>query len=562
MRVICAASNLTATYRPCGVYTVRGETEDYAVEILPPYNKDLGITSYVHPVGQVCPDPQGKIRIVVMNYGGETQTFSASNAATLTATVTGPVPGTYTTTLDAGTLAPGESRTLVIDNVDISTPGSYQINAQLTYAGDMYAANDAMSNTATVVSMASTATGYEAIPYNQDFDFNNNDDPNWLPTFWTKENSNANYTWRVYAGTSPNSGSNAGPNTDHTYYPSNSGHFAAVANANVTTYQNHYTALTSGCINLHYQNGYPAEVNFYDYFLGASNADFDLIVEAGSGSYYMPVDTFHKADASQLDNTFPWEKLTATLNGYDEVGRLRFKVTNHHHRLDVCIDDINVQAGLPDLQVVAVSYPYDFRDSIEHPNSCLIIGDSVHVKALIKNNGSSAFTNFDLVAMMNVGMHHDTIIEHVNDVLQPGQVMEYEFTHGFLVTDLVNHLQFSVRGLIDLDRNEQNNIKTITTCTNNGLPDDYEMGNGMVLYQNVPNPALTTTRISYLLGEEGKTTLKIFSTAGQLIYSDTQDAVFGDNHYDVDVAHLAAGVYYYTVSSNKATLTKKMVIQK
>ena len=84
----------------------------------------------------------------------------------------------------------------------------------------------------------------------------------------------------------------------------------------------------------------------------------------------------------------------------------------------------------------------------------------------------------------------------------------------------------------------------------------------MVLYQNVPNPALTTTRISYLLGEEGKTTLKIFSTAGQLIYSDTQDAVFGDNHYDVDVNNLAAGVYYYTVSSNKATLTKKMVIQK
>ena len=42
MRVICAANNLTATYRPCGVYTVRGETEDYALEILPPYDKDLG----------------------------------------------------------------------------------------------------------------------------------------------------------------------------------------------------------------------------------------------------------------------------------------------------------------------------------------------------------------------------------------------------------------------------------------------------------------------------------------------------------------------------------------
>ena len=562
MRVICAASNINTTYRPCGVYTVRGETEDYAVNILPPYNTDLGIASYVHPVGDVCPDTAGRIRVTIKNFGGETQIFSTSNAATITATVTGPVPGTYTTTISSGSLASGESKVVVLDGVNISVPGSYQINSHVTYPGDMYTQNDQMSVTANVVSLASTATGYETLPYSQNFDFNNNDDANWLPQYWSKEQSNANYTWRVYTASSPNSASNAGPTADHTYPNSTSGHFAAVPNGNVTTYQSHYAALTTGCINLHYVNGYPAEVNFYDYFLGAANADFDLLVEAGSGSYYVTCDTFHKADASQVTNTSPWEKITATLNGFDEVGRVRFKVTNHHHRLDVCIDDVNIQEGLPDLQIVGITYPYDFRDSVEHPDACLAIGDTVHVKALIKNNGPSAFTNFDLYAFMNVGISHDTIVEHINDVIQPGETVEHVFSQGFYIDELVGYLQFSVRGEIALDRNLQNNIKTITSCTNIGLPDDYEIGGGMVLYQNIPNPAVTTTRIPYLMGDNEKTVLKIYTALGQLVYSDTQDAQFGDNYYDVDVTNLPAGVYYYTVSSNTASLTKKMVVQK
>ena len=90
----------------------------------------------------------------------------------------------------------------------------------------------------------------------------------------------------------------------------------------------------------------------------------------------------------------------------------------------------------------------------------------------------------------------------------------------------------------------------------------YEAEQGVVLNQNMPNPAEDQTTIVYLLPDYGKTTLQIYSAMGQLLYTDSQEGVFGQNQYDVKTANLAAGVYYYTLTFKDVTLTKKMVIQK
>ncbi len=555
MRVICAAGALTAANSPCGIYAYRGETEDYAVEILPPYEKDMGVFAYLHPVGTVCADTNAKVKVQIKNLGSETQVISANNPLTLTTTVTGPVPGTYTMTLDEATIAPEETYMCELVDVNFSVPGSYTLNTELTYAGDMYAANDEKSITVQV-----SSTPFYPIPFEQDFDYNNNDEDGWLPTDWTLTNSNNNYKWVVYSGSSPNSANDAGASHDHTYPNSSVGHFAAVTNGNVTTYQSQYTILTSGCINLHYVNGYPVEVGFYKYFLGPTNADFTMTVEAGSGEYFVPIDTLTKADGGQTSALSDWTKHVTALNGYDEVGCVRFKVTDHRYRMDVCIDDINIEVGLPDLAVVSVNYPYDFRDSIEHPDACLEIGDTIYVGATLKNNGNSRLSEFDLIAVMQVGMWKDTIIEHVSETIEPGATFDYVFHDGFTLYDM-GYVQFSVSCNIEYDKDLTNNIKTLTSCTNSGV-DDYSVGEGMVLYQNIPNPAVTTTKIMYLLPEAAKTTLNIYSTTGQLVYSANQDAYEGNNYYEVNVSNWAEGVYYYSVTNGKGTLTKKMVIQK
>ena len=567
MRVICAAGSLTAANSPCGTYNYNGETEDYAVEIQQPYGKDMGIFAYDHPVGQVCPDTNAKIRIVVKNLGTEAQTFSADNALTLTTTVTGPNPATYTTTLDEGTIPVGGTKQLVMENVNLSTGGTYHLTTQLTYAGDLYASNDTMSVNATVITnTANTPTGFATVPFSEDFDQNNSELETWLPAGWFLENSNNNYKWKCYKGASPLSGNGYGPMHDNTYANNatfqNLAHYFCVSyGSNATTYASHYTALTTGCINLHYKNGYPVEVDFYKFIHGANDADFVMTVEAGSGNYYVAMDTLTKADGDQTSNTSPWTQHVSTFNDYDEVGRIRFKVTGQHNRIDPAIDDIGVNFGLPDLAVVSVDYPYAFTDTVDHPNNCLQIGDTLHPVLTLKNNGNSPISNFQVMCVIKAqgANEADTLLETVTDVLAPGDTMQYTFESGHEIVDS-RWVECYLYGIIDYDKNNTNDMKRVISCSNTGI-EDYEL-TGMQLMQNVPNPATGMTKIEYVLPEYGKASLNIYSALGQLMYSDTQEGVEGSNFFEVNASKLADGVYYYTLTFKDIILTKKMVVQK
>lgn len=562
MRIILASTNLSAAYRPCGIYSAKGETEDYALTILPPFETDMGISNYAQLLNNadtLCADDNAKIRVMVKNYGSQVQNFSGINQLTLTTTVTGPVPGTYTTTLDAGSLSPQQSIMLTLDNVDLSAPGTYTLNSQISYTNDMYDFNDEMQGT---VYINTVPVG--TIPFVQDFDQNNPDNnPAWLPANWTRVQSNNSYQWKAYKAADNTTGTYAAvsPMHDHNYQANSHGHYLSVLSNSGTAASpcTWYASVTSGCINMHYRDGYPVEVNYYDFFRAANTADFDLIVEAGNGEYYVPVDTLHRTDGNQVDAEDPWALHVSTMNGIDEVCHLRFRSINHRGKLNVAIDDINIIPGLPDLQIVKVLYPYDYRDTTEDV-TCLVVGDTIYPIIKVRNNGSSAFKDFDINCIMQVGMWHDTLTAHISDVIQPGATMDYTFNEGFVLYDL-GLVEFWAIGQIDLDKDNTNNTKRVIACTNSGV-ENYETGKGMVLYQNIPNPATTTTRIEYLLPEDGKATLNVYSAMGQLLYTDSQEALEGSNFFEMNVANLAAGVYYYTVNFNGASLTKKMVIQK
>ena len=154
MRVICSTVPLVTTGNnkncPTGFYKGDGETEDYAVLLSTPMQIDLGLPSIQHPVGEVCLDTNANIRFKIRNYGTETQTFSEDNSFTVTATVTGAVPGIYTKTITAGTLAPNEEMTIKIPNVNLSNVGSYQVSFMLTYDNDQYLTNNTRSCQAVV----------------------------------------------------------------------------------------------------------------------------------------------------------------------------------------------------------------------------------------------------------------------------------------------------------------------------------------------------------------------------------------------------------------------------
>ena len=551
MRVICAAGNYT---NACGTYNYAGETEDYAILLSPPVATDMGVVHFIHPVGTVCKDNNATVRVKVRNYGSQAQTLSVDNPLTLTLTVGGAATGTYTTSLVSGTYQPYQDIIMSIPNVNLGVAGDYTLNAAITYSGDLYVANNTMAGSAHVDAGSST------LPFSESFDSGTGSDGEYYFTSdWSVDYSATNYKWAVFQAASPNAATNGGPATDHTQSGTvfeAFGRYAAVEGISGSNNSTKWTTLTSKCLNLHYQNGYPVELSFYDYFTGPANSSFTMTVEVGSGDNFIPVDTLTKADG--VANA--WNRHVIALIGYDEVGQIRFRMTGQTNKIDPSIDDILVTPGLPDLAVSNFVYPYDFSDGA-HQGECLRFTDTVHPIVRFYNNGDSPISEFDAMCEMAVGVVKDTIVEHVTANIMPGEYYEYEFVQGFIIPENVYYCQFAVFGIIDLDKDLTNNTKRVIPCTSLDI-DNYEAEQGVVLNQNMPNPAEDQTTIVYLLPDYGQTTLQIYSAMGQLLYTDTQEGSFGQNQYDVKTANLAAGVYYYTLTFKDVTLTKKMVIQK
>lgn len=78
--------------------------------------------------------------------------------------------------------------------------------------------------------------------------------------------------------------------------------------------------------------------------------------------------------------------------------------------------------------------------------------------------------------------------------------------------------------------------------------------------QNYPNPATGNTEIPYELTNNSVVTLSIFDVTGHEVMSQKENGAKGRNTFKVNTANLAAGVYYYTVSTPEGSATRKMVV--
>ena len=553
MRVITSSTTIpsTGTNQGTGFYT-QGETEDYAINILPPYENDMGITSYLHPVGDVCPDDSATMRVWVKNYGSEPQTFTAGTPLTVTSTVRqGASTNTYNAQLTSGTVAPGDSTIVLLKPVNLGAIGSYVIFSRLTYGADQYAHDDTLTTKASTDSLHRVLS----VPYFEDFDHNTG---NTISTIhftddWILDSKTLNYMWTIHQGASDNS-PQAGPNTDHTQ-GNPTGRYATIPGPGIAT---QYANLTSRCINLHYNHGYPVELSFYKHFFGNNAADFNMEIQVGSGQNFVNINTLHKADGGQNSSASLWSQDRCAIIGIDEVAQLRFKVSNHSGLVDPSIDDIDLQIGVPVIRLESILYPV--------ADMCVEIGETIRPQVVIRNDGLSPINKFDLMTSMSVSddveYRYDTIVH----TLMPGESMTYTLNSGFTVEYPSSNIDFMFKIHTDYDPELEPECwerlrKHVLTCSNWSVT-DIDNQNGIVLMQNEPNPANVNTRIAYSLPESGNAKLCIYSALGQLLYSDTQDALEGINSFDVNTSSFADGIYFYTLKFKDVVLTKKMVIQK
>jgi hypothetical protein len=82
------------------------------------------------------------------------------------------------------------------------------------------------------------------------------------------------------------------------------------------------------------------------------------------------------------------------------------------------------------------------------------------------------------------------------------------------------------------------------------------------LHQNYPNPFNPTTEIAFDLPEAADWSVDIYNVSGRLVKSFSGYSDAGVVRVNVDANGWASGIYFYKVSANDFTASKKMALMK
>ena len=84
-----------------------------------------------------------------------------------------------------------------------------------------------------------------------------------------------------------------------------------------------------------------------------------------------------------------------------------------------------------------------------------------------------------------------------------------------------------------------------------------------VLQQNYPNPFNPLTKISYSIDKGAEVNLKLYDVRGGLVETLLSKRVQAGSHDHVlNASHLSSGVYFYTMTVNDVSQTKKLILMK
>ena len=93
--------------------------------------------------------------------------------------------------------------------------------------------------------------------------------------------------------------------------------------------------------------------------------------------------------------------------------------------------------------------------------------------------------------------------------------------------------------------------------------DELNSINGITLSQNYPNPFSNTAIINYELQNNTSVVFDIYNITGEKIMTiEEGEKTAGKHNVTLNAENLAAGAYYFTLTTNNIKLTKKMLIIK
>ena len=83
------------------------------------------------------------------------------------------------------------------------------------------------------------------------------------------------------------------------------------------------------------------------------------------------------------------------------------------------------------------------------------------------------------------------------------------------------------------------------------------------LFQNVPNPVIDNTSISFYLPQDGNVRLTVSNSLGQEVITLTSsDYAKGMHTLEMDAKSMSTGIYFYKLEANNKTITKQLTLIK
>lgn len=94
-----------------------------------------------------------------------------------------------------------------------------------------------------------------------------------------------------------------------------------------------------------------------------------------------------------------------------------------------------------------------------------------------------------------------------------------------------------------------------------GVSVDPSRDGDFYVLQNAPNPADGITKIEYHSPVPTDVVFEVFDLNGSILHSSQHRAATGNNNLSYDATELAAGMYFYSLSSEDSRVVRRMAVQ-
>jgi hypothetical protein len=215
-------------------------------------------------------------------------------------------------------------------------------------------------------------------------------------------------------------------------------------------------------------------------------------------------------------------------------------------------DEIVECVDTKDLYIVNIDNPSSAND---------VVGTTVNVTATLRNRADNGlFSSSNVTVLVENSRREQTaLFTETLPSIGTSATVSHTFTRSYTVpNDSVYYLTVYTNSQDNYPNNDTMTIRRETTTVS---IETLKSIDGFTLYQNIPNPANSSTRIDYSIPEAGKVIFHVHSVSGQILYSESTEAASGKQSLELNTSTFASGIYFYSVEYKGQRLVKRMIVQ-